>query len=221
IGVVKWGWPLSVVVVCFVLSVFARHQVLAAAPRLSLFAAPLAYLTIAVGITRIRPRKLRAATLAVLLVSNVYGLTNYFTHRQFLNPNYVVPWRTIARTITERSHPADRVVSYESNIAEYGDLPDFVDMTIELPPEEWSEMLRWPPNGGRLWMVVRDRGAMYARIHQKELAADLRRHASKTEIFPFMPYGDVERRMRSLLLRREMPECYITLYLFEPPDEGG
>ncbi|MFO7945626.1 MAG: glycosyltransferase family 39 protein [Armatimonadota bacterium] len=221
IGVVKWGWVLSVLVVCFVLSVFARHQVLSAAARLSIFAAPLGYLTIAVGITRIRRRTLRAAALAILLVSNVYGLTNYFTQRQFLNPNYIVPWRSIVRTIAERSHPADRVISYEATITEYGDIPDFAGVSVERPPEEWSKMLRWPENGGRLWMVARDRGAMHTRLQQNELVENLRRHAAETEVFGFMAYGDLERRMRSLLLRREVPEYYITLYLFEPPDNGG
>lgn len=220
-SVLRWGWPLAVVVVAVVLETIARGEPLAAAARSTIFAAPLAYALVAVGILSLRRRALRALALAAILVPNAYGLRNYFAGDQFLNPAYVTPWREVARVIEDRSRPDDMVVTYyDTTIARYGTFHDFVPARPDYYPDRMARIAAWPQEGNRLWLIARDRGSAEARRLQDETIQRLLPRAEKVEIFRLMPYSPVERRVREEFLGREMQAAYLELYLFTPPAQG-
>lgn len=217
-NVLRWGWPLAVVVVAVALETVARGEPLAAAARSTIFAAPLAYALVAVGILSLRRRAWQALALAAILVPNVYGLRNQFAGEQFLNPAYVTPWREVARVIEERSLPGDMVVTYyDTTVARYGTFPDFVAARPDYYPDRMARIAAWPQEGNRLWLIARDRGSAEARRLQDETVRRLLPRAAKVEIFRFMPYSPVERQVREQFLKREMQAAYLELYLFTPP----
>lgn len=215
---VYWAWPLSVGVVALVLSTVARAEPLASAARSTLFAVPLALLVVAAGIGALRSGLWRAVMLAVLLVADGYGLANYFAGRQFLNPAYAVPWREVGRLITEREQPGDMVLCYfDDTILRYARFGHFILGRSDYFADRLVPVETWPACGQRLWLIARDRGSAQARRLQDETLAKLRPKAGRVEEIPVMRYGELDRKVRALVLRRQMPESYLTVYLFTPP----
>ncbi|MBP8953914.1 MAG: glycosyltransferase family 39 protein [Armatimonadetes bacterium] len=216
----RWSWLISVVVAAAVLTTIARGEPLSAAARSTIFAAPLAYMLMAVGATRIGTKSLRAAAIAVLLVANVYGLRNYFAGTQFLNPGYAVPWREIVTTIQQSEQPGDLVLAFfESTPGRYGEFGRFITGRPDYAPHELEPVENWPGGGFRLWLIGRDRGSAEARRLQETTVKHLTPRAARVEITRFMPYSPMDRKFRSFFLRRPVPESHITVYLFIPPDE--
>lgn len=216
-ALVRWAWPLSILIVAILLSTLAKGEPLASAARSTIFAAPFAYMLMALGIFRIRKPTLRATVLAVILVANAYGLRNYFTGQQFLNPNYVVPWREIARTIQEREQPTDMVLAYyDTTIERYGSFHNFIYGRPDFFPERLVPVHEWPSCGRRLWLIARDRGSAEARRLQNETIQRLIPRAGKVEIYEFLRYSPIDRRFREAFLRRKVEDAYVKVYLFCP-----
>lgn len=215
---VRWVWPVAVVVVAVVLTTVARAEPLTSAARSCLFAAPAAYLTVAAGLVSARRRTLAAVGIAALLVGNGYGLVNYFQGRQFLNPGYCTPWREIARTIEARQEPGDEVLTFfDTTLLHYGHFPGFIAARPEGSAQEVEQVRAWPRSGHRLWLVVRDRGSDAARRLQRETLQLLTPRAARVEKIPFMPYSTVDRALREAVLKRKVEEAYIQVYVFWPP----
>ncbi|NSW58446.1 MAG: glycosyltransferase family 39 protein [Armatimonadetes bacterium] len=216
----RWSWLLLVVVGAVVLTTIARGEPLSAAARSTVFAAPLAYILMAVGATRIRSKSQRAFALAVVLVADVYGLRNYFAGAQFLNPGYAVPWREIVTFIQQREQPGDLVLAFfESTPGRYGEFGRFITGRPDYAPHELEPVEHWPQGGFRLWLIGRDRGSAEARRLQETTVKHLTPRAARVEITRFMLYSPVDRKFRSFFLRRPVPESHITVYLFIPPDK--
>jgi len=218
-SLVRWAWVLAVGGVAVTLSTVAKGEPLSSAARSTLFAAPFAFMLIATGIERIRRPVLRALVIAILLVANGYGLVNYFTGRQFLNPGYAVPWREVARTIESRRQPTDRVLAYfDTTVERYANFHRFINGRPDYHADQLEPVDAWPRDGFRLWLIARDRGSAEARRLQEETVQRLTPRAAKVEIFRLMPYSDIDRKFRALFLRRPTAESYLMIYLFTPPD---
>lgn len=215
---VRWLWPVSVLATCLVLSVVARAEPLSSAGRSTIFAAPLAYLTMAVGLANLGSRRLAAVALAALLVSNAYGLMNYYAGRQFLNPGYATPWRQVADLIRQRQRPGDLVLAYyDTTITRYGDFPTFINGGNPYEKDRYIAVERWPACGKRLWLITRDRGSAEARRLARETISRLTPLAQQVEVFGIMPYTPLDRAVRSLILGRQVEDYYLKVYLFTPP----
>jgi mannosyltransferase len=215
---VRWAWPLAVGAVALVLSTVARAEPLASAARSTLFATPLAFLVVAAGILALRSARWRAVCLAVFLVVDGYGLLNYFTGRQFLNPAYVVPWRQVGQLINGQERPGDMVLCYfDDTLLRYAHFGHFILGRRDYFADRLIPVETWPACGQRLWLISRDRGSAQARRLQTETLARLTARAAGVQEFPIMRYPDLDRRVRELALRRSLPESYLTVYLFTPP----
>ena len=217
--VVRWGWPVTVLVSAGVLSTVARSEPLSAAARSALFTAPLAYLVIAGGLCALRGPRLRVVAMAAMVLANLYGLVNYFAGEQFLNPGFAVPWREVARTIEAQRQPGDLIISfYDTSILRYAKLPGFIyEWEEQSNPEQMQLVREWSRHGGRVWLIARDRGSALSRRLTEERLADLTKRAARTETLSLMPYSALDRKVRSFFLRREVPEAYLTLTLLTPP----
>jgi 4-amino-4-deoxy-L-arabinose transferase-like glycosyltransferase len=221
-GVVRLLWPVAVAAMTLILGTVARAEPLTSAARSCLFAAPAAYLTVAAGLASLRRRWVAAAAIAALLVGNGYGLWNYFAGRQFLNPAYATPWRQIARTIEEQQKPGDLVLTFfDTTVLQYGRFPGFIPARPNTTAEEVEEVRTWPQGGQRLWLIARDRGSAAARRLQSETLAALTPRAGRVDKISFMPYSELDRRLRELILKRPVEEAYIQVYLFTPPAPGA
>lgn len=86
-------------------------------PGRLLFVLPVFVLTMANGLIAVRRPLLRVVLLAVVLAVHGYALRNYYAGEQFLNPNYVIPWRTIARDLEAAVSPGDVVVATSDGLA--------------------------------------------------------------------------------------------------------
>ena len=82
-------------------------------------------------------------------------------------------------------------------------------------------MRQWPASGQRLWLITRDRGSAQGRRLSAETIARLTPLAAKVEVFSFMPYPPLDRKVRELFLRRPVSDAYLKVYLFTPPQPSG
>jgi len=149
---------------------------------------------------------------------NLYGLHNYFSRQQFLNPGYNVPWQKVALLIQSRAQSQDIVIAYyDSTFCRYwqgaAELIDYHDYT---PPEWMQPVEEFPNNQRRVWLVTRDRGAARPRQLADQLRERLSPQAQRVEVFNFMPLSPTEQYWRQLLLRRPAWDAYIKVYLFIP-----
>ena len=216
-AVVALAYPVALAMGVLMVTFGAPAEPISAVARSLLFAAPLGYAALAVGAMSLRRAPVRIALIVVLLSANVYGLANYLTGRQALNPNHVIPWREIAGAIETRAQPDDIVVTYyDRSICRYGHFPHYVDGN-EGAFEGKDRLEEWPRHGGRIWFVARDRGSAGARQLTEWALADLAARAGKVEKMDFMPYNETQRRWRERLLGARLPEFYVTVYVLSPP----
>ncbi len=212
------AWPAAVVLVVILLSTVASSEPLPRITSLTLFALPFAYILMAQGAARLRLWGLGAVLLGMVFLGNLYGLHNYFTRQQFLNPGYNVPWRAITSTIAARSQPDDILIEYyDSTFCRYwegqGEVIDYHNYTS---PEEMQLLEEFGAHDRRVWLITRDRGADLPRKLAAGLRERLTPQAEKVEVFSFMPLSATERYWRQRLLRRPAWDAYMKVYLFYP-----
>ena len=216
-AVIALAFPVALVMGVLMVTFGAPAEPLSTVARSLLFAAPLGYAAAAVGVFSLRRPALRAILLLVLLGADVYGLANYFTGREALNPNHVIPWREIARTIETQEQPGDIVLTYyDRSIRRYGSFPCYIDGNGG-GYEGKARLAAWPAQGGRIWLVARDRGSTGARHVTEQALADLSARAGKVQTMSFMHYDATQRRWRQRFLGAPIPEYYVTVYLLSPP----
>ena len=126
-------------------------------PGILLFALPSFVLIVACGILNIAKPRTRVLTLVLTLALYAYSLRNYYTGREFINPSYVIPWKTVAGDLSREVSKDDLVVVTDGMLMRYsGDLPML--LTGELPniPNVKRRIMENPPR--ELWFEVRDAG---------------------------------------------------------------
>lgn len=211
-------WPAAVGLVAVVLSTVATSEPLPRVTSLALFAVPFAYILMAQGAVGLRRTRLAVILICVVFVGDFYGLYNYYTRQQFLNPGYNVPWRQVTSFVESRSQPTDIVIEYyDVTFCRYwqgsGELIDYDDGT---QPDAIQPLEEFPTNKRRVWLVARDRGASGPRQLTEQLRRRLSARAQRVAVFNFMPLSPAERHWRRLLVRRPLWDAYVKVYLFVP-----
>lgn len=212
-------WPATVLAVALVLSTVATAEPWPRVSSLSLFALPFFLLTLAAG-TQILPRPAAILLVLVFLLGQGYGVRNYLTRQQFLNPGYNIPWRQVNEFIQSRGKPGDIAVAWwEAPAGRYFSGPvrfvDLVDETLTwqpLPPE----VANFPRSGISVWVIARERGSELARSRTERLLAELGAKAGNQEVFRFLPLSPQEQRWRSRLGPQPVGDVYLRVYRFSP-----
>ncbi len=213
-----WTWPAAIVAVALVFSTVARSEPIVRVTSVGLFALPFAYILMARGAQVLRTPLLGGVLVALVFVGDLYGIHNYFTGQQFLNPAYNVPWQQIMNTVRARWQPGDLVIEcYDASFRRYwADDTTMIEYRLPVPVVDMKPVQQFPQSGQRLWLVARDRGAQLPRRMTTQICDELGQKAGEVQIFNFKPLSPTVRRWRSRLLRRSVWDAYVKLYLFTP-----
>jgi uncharacterized membrane protein len=82
-------------------------------PSKVMFLLPLFLLLVVWSWSNLRSRVLQGVIAIAILCGNAYGLTNYYSGRQFLNPKFLVPWRQVQANIHTASETQDLILTDE------------------------------------------------------------------------------------------------------------
>lgn len=82
-------------------------------PTKVMFLLPLFLLLISKGWDKLKNRGLQVLLGVIVVGGNVYGINNYFSGKQFLNPKFLVPWRQITSDIEAVAQPHDLILNDE------------------------------------------------------------------------------------------------------------
>ncbi len=213
-----WTWPAALVAVALVFSTVARSEPIVRVTSVALFALPFAYILIAKGAYVIRSPALAVVLVGLIFMGDVYGIHNYFTGRQFLNPGYNVPWQQVIGTIRSQWQPGDRVIEcYEASFRRYwNDDTTMHEYCVPVPLARMEAVQEFPDSGQRIWLVARDRGAELPRRMTRQIRDELSAKARQVQVFDFAKLSPTEQRWRSRLLRRPVWAAYVQVYLFVP-----
>jgi len=213
-----WTWPAAIIAVALVFSTAARSEPIVRVTSVALFALPFAYILIARGAQTLRTPLLAGVLVAIVFVGDLYGIHNYFTGQQFLNPAYNVPWRSVVGTIRARWQPGDFVIEcYDASFRRYwADDTTMIEYRLPTPLTHMKPVQQFPESGQRIWLVTRDRGAQLPRQMTVDIHNELASKASEVQVFNFKPLSPTVRHWRSRLLRQPVWDAYIKLYLFVP-----
>ena len=161
---------------------------------------------------------LAGVLVAIVFGGNLYGIHNYFTGQQFLNPAYNVPWQQIVDPVRAHWQPDDLVIEcYDASFRRYwADDTTMIEYRLPRPLVDMKPVQQFPQSGQRIWLVARDRGAHLPRQMTTQIRDELGQKASEVQIFNFKPLSPTVRRWRSRLLRQQVWDAYIKLYVFVP-----
>ena len=213
-----WTWPVAILAVALVFSTVARSEPIVRVTSVALFALPFAYILVAHGTSLIRWRAVAPILVGLIFLGNIYGLSNYFAGRQFLNPAYNVPWPAVVASVRSRWQPGDLVIEcYEGAFKRYwADDATMIEYFLPVALADMKPVQDFPVSGQRLWLVARDRGAELPRRMTQQIHAALSAKASDWQVFDSVRLTPAERRWRSRLLRRPVWDAYVKVYLFVP-----
>ncbi len=202
-------------------STFIKDQTIGGAAKRVMFLAPLFYILFSVGLVRLKTRYM-VALLAVPLLLNGVSLFNYYTNRDFINPNYITPWREIVTSI--KQDVAIAPGSYEVWTGDHaivfygGDNFNTLEMTpVALSDSAWQDhldkTLANPPQ--QIVVIWRDRGERLTVDRADHAIELLKTKYQMVTIRNYIERDATERSFQKLILKRDVPEYYITVYRFQ------
>ena len=210
-------WPAAVALAWIALDAMPNEPPVRI-PSLSLHCLPWALLVMALGWQEKSGRWWANVALACFLLGQVVGLTNYFSRRNFLNPQYAMNWREVAGVLRQHVGPRDAVVTFfDAGLRRYYDAPPASQEAFDLHRGGTAKLTELLRAGGRVWLVTRDRGSLTARAMAAEVRAQLRRLGAQERVHGLMPYGPQERLWREALLGSEGTGYYVNVYEFWLP----
>lgn len=210
-------FPLNMLVAALAMSTVAANIPPNRIMSLALPTTPLAFLALARGLLGPRGRWSAPAMLGLLVLVYTYGLANYFTRQQLLNPGYAPPWRQVASLIVEREQTSDTIWLYDDGFPRYyaGRATVFAAEQVDRALAQVAAGTHAP--NGRIWLIARDRGAAGPMDQTQQARRQLLAAGWHEQVFSVMPRTPQEQRMRTLVLRRQAWDAYIKVYLLTPP----
>lgn len=208
---ILFAWPAAVLLAWAVLDAMPNEPPVRI-PSLALHGLPWAFVVMALGWQETRPRRWVHLALACFLLGQGVALANYFSRRNFLNPQYALNWREVAGFLQERVRRNDAVVTFfDEGLRRYYDVPPASQEAFDVHhggTVKLAEVLR---RGGRVWLVTRDRGSTVAREMAERVLSELRRLGAQERLYSLMPYGPQERLWRQALLGGATADHYLTI----------
>ena len=181
-----------------VISIVARSLPLVYVPSRLLFLLPIWMILLSEGYTTVRNTRFRAVIVGILLFVYLYGGVNLLLGKEYHNSTYIVPWRSIVRTIQENPAPNQLVVTTEEYpLFHYG--PDLRYQLVRPGYDVISELESKFP--AVLWLVERDRADPQRRALLEPLEQWLIKWYHREEEFHYLPRSGWERKVREIIQR--------------------
>lgn len=209
---VALAWPLNILIGAVMMSTVAANVPPNRITSFAMFTIPLAYLTLARGLTSLHHKTLALLCLLLLIGVYAYGAANYFHRQQLLNPGFAPPWRQVTGIIKRHEQSGDLVLSIENAFKRYYDGHALVGQE----PEIRQMIAGGLPFDRRVWLITRDRGSQEMLGYGLELRDKLLQAGATEQVWNIMPRSPQEQRMLSFILRRQAWDAYVKLYLLTP-----
>ena len=134
-------------------------------PGLLIYVLPIFLLIISVGIYSLKKKRNQIMIIVVIILVSGYSLKNYYRKTEYINPNYMIPWKQISRDLKSEVSEDDFVIATDESLYYYrGSLPmllmDETRKTTEikkyikktLPRNIWLQVRDWGDFAGALWV---------------------------------------------------------------------
>lgn len=126
-------------------------------PGLLLFVLPIFYLIIARGIYSLRRKDLQIVMLVLIIFTSGYSLKNYYQGKEYINPNYMIPWKQISRDLKSEVSKNDLVIATDIMLYYYRRNLPMLLMDEPFTRNEVEEYIeKNVPE--KIWFQIRDSG---------------------------------------------------------------
>ena len=221
----RLGGPWRLVLLAWPFAVAIATAVVLATPgeppvrisSLALYALPYALVVSALGWQKLWPTKIGKSTAVVVALGYLVALSNYFTMRGFLNPQYALNWQPVAQFIAEHAGRDDFVVTaYDGSFYRYY---RGAGRRVCVYNDKMTQEVSQKAISGRhrVWLIARDRGSKEARRLLTWLQQQLREAGAQEKVHRFFPYSPIEAALRRLV-QHTQHTSYITVYELWFPD---
>lgn len=124
------------------------------------FVLPLFYVVLSAGLFSLRAKAPRNLWICLLFVPAIYGVFNYWTNQQFLNPNYIAPWSQAITTMQQRQWGQDTLVLSCADPALHYYLDRQSSPVLHANVGSFNDVKQAveSDNPHYIWLVGRDRG---------------------------------------------------------------
>lgn len=185
-------------------------------PSKVMFLAPLYLILVAGAWWRIKSRVVQVLLMVVILAGNVYGLNNYFSGSQFLNPKFLVPWRQIQADIENTANPQDLILTDEEAFAHNLKVTNSPIESFGLvgAAEKVQQTLndRGPL---QVYLIIRYRGDQTIVIEGLNVRDDLEKRYPLIDVRKYLPVDPEAVPHWKRFLRREPNPYQVEVYRFK------
>lgn len=180
-------------------------------PHWALYGLPFLAMWLGAGFAKMKPRAVLLSSVVIAVAYGV-GLFNYFSNRQFIQPIYAVPWRSIFDMIQTEAHPDvlvicdgdDYACGYYSTRYGYGKNNLGSWNTSSKIPEVWliqTNLSRVSPWTDRETVILEELSASY----------------QATEIYNYAQQDESIRWLKTKLMGQEDFEYRVNVFRFFNP----
>ncbi len=152
----------------------------------------------------------------IILSGNCYGLMNYFSGRQFLNPKFLAPWRTVQNDIENSGDPQDLILSDEEGLLHEMRITHFplevfgLVNAIEKVKQTFTERGRY-----HIYLVIRYRGDEQITLETLNVKKKLSELYPLVDTWNYLPSDPEAAPFWRRILGREPPEYLVQVFVFE------
>ncbi|MBC8138760.1 MAG: glycosyltransferase family 39 protein [Fibrella sp.] len=205
---------------------FGALQTLGSMGKRNSFLIPLFCVTVATGLMTIRSRPLRIGLIAILFGVWGYANFNYWTGREFLNPNYTAPWNAVMQRLDSEGFRENAIIITDEDVVMYTmsqgntkvpvvspNTPGIggygrVDKTLALAAKK-QEDRRY------IYFIGRDRGNRIAVNLGDRVCAALANQYECVYEAGFMERSESEKYWLEKMMKRPTPPYYIWVKRFD------
>lgn len=202
---------------------FGAMQTLGSMGKRNSFLIPLFCVTVAIGLMTIRPSNLRIGFIAVLFAVWGYSNFNYWTGREFLNPNYTAPWNAVMERLDKEGFRENSIIISDEDVIGYTvkkEAPIImpgargiggygrVDKTLALIAKKIG-------NRRYIYYIGRDRGNRLAVDLGDKVCEELAKKYNCVYEAGFMERNESEKYWLEKMMKRPTPPYYIWVKRFD------
>lgn len=191
-------------------------------PSKVMFLTPFLFLLSAGVWYRIQNRVVQILLAIIILAGDVYGLNNYYSGHQFLNPKYLVPWREIQLDIEKVVDEHDLILTDEEaffhNLRATG-CP--IESFGLVGAAEKVEQTLTELGPFHVYLLIRYRGDETIVMEGLNVQKDFEQKYLLKSVWNYVPSDPEAAPFWTRMLGREPPDYFVKVFLFHVGGEVG
>ncbi len=176
----------------------------------------------AAGLTSLKPKLLQAVLLILVPAGSAYGLANYYTGRQFLNPKFLAPWGEILADIERSAGEDDLILTDEEAFYHQVRSAGFpVEIFGLVGAIEKIEKERASRDLDKVFLVVRFRGDQTIYMEGMLVEKQLEQRYPLADVWNYLPADPEANPYWERILGKAPPDYLIQVFVFDIPGNKG